>query len=70
MSVTETRAAHARLENWRRASYFGLWGASGGLVGAILSEILGLGGEPAAFIGLLVKVGVWFSIIGAMIAIA
>jgi hypothetical protein len=70
MSVAESSASRGSYQNWRRAWYFGLWGAAGGLVGALLCEMFGLGGAPAAFVELIVKVGLWFGVIGALIALA
>jgi clan AA aspartic protease (TIGR02281 family) len=69
MSVTGNSASRGNFDNWRRAAYFGLCGAGGGLVGALLCEILALGGERATFVDLVVEMGVWFGIIGALIAV-
>ncbi len=68
MSVAESSTSRGSIENWRRASYFALWGAGGGLAGALLCEILGLGHDRAPFVELLVKSGIWFGINGALIA--
>jgi hypothetical protein len=69
MSVAEGILSRISIDSWRRASYFGLWGAGGGLVGALLCEILDLGGGGrGAFVELMVEVGVWFGVIGALIA--
>jgi hypothetical protein len=68
MSVAESPLSRMGIESWRRASYFGLWGAGGGLVGALLCEILDIGGERGTFVEVMVKVGVWFGVIGALIA--
>lgn len=68
MSVAESPASRVSIDNWRRASYFGLWGAGGGLVGALLCEILDIGGGRGTFVELMVKVGIWFGVIGALIA--
>jgi clan AA aspartic protease (TIGR02281 family) len=70
MSVAENSAARRSIDNWRRAAYFGLWGGGGGLAGALLCEFAGLGGQRAAFGELILKVGLWFGVIGALIAIA
>jgi hypothetical protein len=57
----------------RKAVYFGACGAGGGAAGAFVDEALGLGGrkeEWAQFGELVFKVGIWFAIIGALIAVA
>jgi hypothetical protein len=68
MSVAEGTLSRINIDSWRRASYFGVWGAGGGLVGAVLCEILDIGGGRGTFVELMVKVGFWFGIIGALIA--
>jgi clan AA aspartic protease (TIGR02281 family) len=70
MSVAENSAARRSIDNWSRATYFGLWGGGGGLTGALLCEFAGLGGQRGAFTELILKVGLWFGVIGALIAIA
>jgi hypothetical protein len=52
----------------RKAVHFGVWGAAGGLGGAFVDEVVGLGGrreELAEFGELVTKVGLWFAVIGA-----
>ena len=56
----------------RKAVHFGVWGAAGGLGGAFVDEVIGLGGrreELAEFGELVIKVGLWFAVIGTLIAI-
>lgn len=56
-----------------KAVHFGAWGAAGGLGGTLVDEVVGLGGptrELAEFDELVTKVGLWFAIIGALIAVA
>jgi hypothetical protein len=57
----------------RKALHFGVWGAAGGLSGAFVDEVVGLGGrreELAEFGELVTKVGFWFAVIGALIAVS
>ncbi len=57
----------------RKAVHFGVWGAAGGLGGAFVDEVVGLGGrreELAEFDELVTKVGLWFAVIGALIAVS
>ena len=60
------------IADFRKALNFGAWGAGGGAAGAFVDEVLGLGGrkeEWAEFGELVIKVGIWFAVIGALIAI-
>jgi len=73
MAMVPTSALRRGLADFRKALNFGSWGAAGGAMGALVGEALGLGGrteEWAQFGELLIKVGLWFAIIGALIAIA
>jgi hypothetical protein len=61
------------MADFRKALIFGAWGAAGGAAGAFVDEALGLGGrkeEWAQFDERLIKVGIWFAVIGALIALA
>jgi hypothetical protein len=68
-----TSALCRGIADFRKALTFGAWGAAGGAAGAFVDEVLGLGGrkeEWAQFDELVIKVGLWFAIIGALIAVA
>ncbi len=70
MSVVERAISRVSPATWRRAGYFGLWGAAGGFAGAWLGEFLHFRDQWATFIEAMVDVGIWFGVIGGFIAAA
>jgi hypothetical protein len=67
-----TSAGGRGIADLHKALSFGAWGAGGGAAGAFIAEALGIGGrkqEWAGFSELVIEVGIWFAIIGALIAL-
>lgn len=56
-------------ENYQKALQFGAWGAMGGAVGSLLAEFVGRESSQS-IIAIVIEVGMWFGVIGGMIAIA
>jgi len=56
------------LANYKKGLQFGLWGASGGIVGSLIGEIIKFDAEPN-ILALAIRVGIWFGIIGIFISI-
>lgn len=58
--------------NYQQALQFGAWGAFGGSIGSLLSELVMSGWDrnaSASFIVIAIAVGIWFGIIGASICV-
>lgn len=61
------------IAGFRKAIQFAAWGTVGGAIGALLSEPVSIMGEQSGFGSLtesMIRVGIWFGIIGASIAVA
>lgn len=59
--------------NYQQALLFGAWGAVGGSIGSLVSEVMMYGVDRSASssnIEVAIRVGIWFGLIGAVISIA
>lgn len=69
MAATALSMVNSLVPGSRKALQFGVYGAVGGGLGSIMGEVVPFDGSPGPFLGTIAKVGVWFGIIGACIAV-